>query len=112
MNRTCWTLSWVAIFALVAGMGCTYYAPLEITASNQPGAVKSSGAVVEGTSCQGFLFMFIPLGKGNVAREALDEAKAAGGTNTLTDVTVDLRSLLFMPFYSQNCTIVHGVPSK
>ncbi|MFQ5416497.1 MAG: TRL domain-containing protein [Myxococcota bacterium] len=111
MRRIRWTFSWVAILALVAGSGCTVYAPLEITASNQPGAVKSNAAAVEGTSCQAYLFGIIPLGKGNLAREALDSAKAAGGTDTLTDVTVDVRGFVFIPFYGQSCTIVHGVPS-
>ena len=112
MRRICRTFSCIGMLVFLATAGCSYYRPIQILAANQPGAVKGSGRLVEGRSCQGRLLMIIPLGKGNLAREALDEAKAAAGTDTLTDVTVDGRDLIFLPFYMSSCTIVHGLASK
>ena len=111
MRRIRSVLLGLTILGLVS-TGCVSYAPLLITASNLPGPGEPKGEMVEGRSCQAFLFAFLPLGKGNLAREALDNAKSAGRTERLTDVTVDRKGIVFFPIFAQSCTIVHGIPAK
>jgi hypothetical protein len=96
---------------MLLGIGCTAYYPVQIVSENRPGAVPQSGArMVEGRSCQHFLF-WIRVNSGNTARQALDRAKEAAGTDTLTDVTVDSSRTSGL-IWSRNCTIVHAHPAR
>jgi hypothetical protein len=90
-------------------VGCTYYAPVQIVASNRPVTdVSNVKPRVAGQNCQHYLFG-IPLGEGNTARLALDDAKRKAGTDVLTDITMDVKSFSII-IYGRACTIVQGAP--
>jgi hypothetical protein len=105
-----WRIAAGLLLAII-WIGCTSYYPLQIASESRPGAVPRNGAqMVEGRSCQNFV-LGLRVNSGNTARAALDQAKQAAGSEALTDVTMDSSRTSGL-LWSQNCTIVHGVPAR
>lgn len=89
---------------------CTSYRPAlhPIYASSEPIAGRSyqvTGSVT-GESCQWWVLLGFPVGKGGRVADAYANA-VAGGADALIDVTVDMKTVVY-PLVRRNCVIVEG----
>ncbi len=103
-----------AVLGLVLLCGCSYYQPAMVSTASL-GPREKPLAVVMGESQASYFFFFGPFGNNSLAM-AVEDAKKQTGADSLMNVFVDRKTLLFplpfLPILITNKTLVYGTAVK